>query len=506
MIFLVNCGSEELTRSEIDVKKFGKINEYDNWYGAYDKTDKKIGFANRKLEIVNLSGKKYFRYSLLIDISEDRQGVKFPLKINLTAVFRENDLQLENFTTEFNRNGIITKARGSFKKDEKNKLVVVVDNLEREFEIKTRDVSYIVEEFLLTTDYLKKGKSIDITYFTPYYVFGIRHVIKYKEDVKTFYSGVKGKLKHFTIKSIKIAEHPDLDVYTYKNNIVEFTLPAESSKGVIRYVLEDKNQAQADVRGQFFSNDIKISIIDMKYKGNAKKVIYNLITKYAIELPNDKKQKIMSKVVENKALLSQTKYNDVKLKVYRYVCPNNLKKKLSTKHLELSKDDAAISKLVQDTDWIKSQNSFVKRNAKKLAGKTRKIYPMMEKLLRWIDRNFKKELRLEQPDVKELIDNPGGTSLHCASLFAGLTRSLGIPTKIVGGLAYNKALDRFVIHFWDEVYLYKYWFPVDPFFNQIDTDAYRIKLISDMELHGFFPDNLYRFYDRNSKVKILNVE
>ena len=60
-------------------------------------------------------------------------------------------------------------------------------------------------------------------------------------------------------------------------------------------------------------------------------------------------------------------------------------------------------------------------------------------------------------------------------LFAALTRSVGVPTRIVAGLLYTKG--RFYYHAWNEVYVGE-WVAVDSLLNQVPADPTHVRLIT----------------------------
>ena len=65
-------------------------------------------------------------------------------------------------------------------------------------------------------------------------------------------------------------------------------------------------------------------------------------------------------------------------------------------------------------------------------------------------------------------------------LFTALARSLGIPTRVIVGMAYSDAhfdgKPRFYYHAWPEVFVGK-WVPMDPTLGQEIADARHVRLI-----------------------------
>ena len=65
-----------------------------------------------------------------------------------------------------------------------------------------------------------------------------------------------------------------------------------------------------------------------------------------------------------------------------------------------------------------------------------------------------------------------------AYLFAAFARALGIPTRIVNGIAYSADHGGFLYHSWNEAWIAgRGWQPVDATFGQAHADATHVKLI-----------------------------
>lgn len=89
---------------------------------------------------------------------------------------------------------------------------------------------------------------------------------------------------------------------------------------------------------------------------------------------------------------------------------------------------------------------------------------------------------LNTPDLKtasEIMQNKRGVCSHYTTLFMAFTRSIGLPTRYITGMAYSNIEKKFREHAWAEVWLGdKYgWVPYDPTFGQYGwIDAYHVKL------------------------------
>lgn len=98
-------------------------------------------------------------------------------------------------------------------------------------------------------------------------------------------------------------------------------------------------------------------------------------------------------------------------------------------------------------------------------------------LLRWMDANIAKEAIDSFTAVDVLREGRAECQGH-AYLLAALARSLGIPARIVNGIAYSEAHRGFLYHTWNELWIAgRGWQPVDATFGQAHADATHLKLI-----------------------------
>lgn len=98
-------------------------------------------------------------------------------------------------------------------------------------------------------------------------------------------------------------------------------------------------------------------------------------------------------------------------------------------------------------------------------------------LLRWMDANIAKEAIDAFTAVDVLRERRAECQGH-SYLLAALARSLGIPARIVNGIAYSEAHRGFLYHTWNELWIAgRGWQPVDATFGQPHADATHLKLI-----------------------------
>jgi hypothetical protein len=115
--------------------------------------------------------------------------------------------------------------------------------------------------------------------------------------------------------------------------------------------------------------------------------------------------------------------------------------------------------------------------------------PAMERiagLVTWLDRNIEKV----PVDVFSALDAFQQKKAECqghAYLYTAMARAIGIPTRVVNGLAYSEQLQGFLFHSWAESLVDGGWVAVDPTFGQSVADATHIKLLEGEALADLLP-------------------
>jgi transglutaminase-like putative cysteine protease len=99
------------------------------------------------------------------------------------------------------------------------------------------------------------------------------------------------------------------------------------------------------------------------------------------------------------------------------------------------------------------------------------------RLIAWMDANIAKEA----VDAFTAADVLRARRAECqghAYLFAAFARALGIPARIVNGIAYSEEHGGFLYHSWNEAWIAgRGWQPVDATFGQAHADATHVKLL-----------------------------
>jgi hypothetical protein len=99
------------------------------------------------------------------------------------------------------------------------------------------------------------------------------------------------------------------------------------------------------------------------------------------------------------------------------------------------------------------------------------------RLIAWMDANIAKEA-IDAFTASDVLRARRAECQGHAYLFAAFARALGIPTRIVNGIAYSADHGGFLYHTWNEAWIpERGWRAVDATFGQARADATHVKLI-----------------------------
>jgi hypothetical protein len=115
--------------------------------------------------------------------------------------------------------------------------------------------------------------------------------------------------------------------------------------------------------------------------------------------------------------------------------------------------------------------------ARSIAGDAASDEERIVRLLAWMDANIAKEA-VDAFTAADVLRERRAECQGHAYLFAAFARALGIPTRIVNGIAYSEQHGGFLYHSWNEAWIAaRGWQPVDATFGQAHADATHVKLI-----------------------------
>lgn len=135
-------------------------------------------------------------------------------------------------------------------------------------------------------------------------------------------------------------------------------------------------------------------------------------------------------------------------------------------------------KYLVETPKIQKNHKKIKELANDITKGIKEDNEKAKSIVNWVNKNIKKKLRDRSSALEVLNSKEGECEAH-AMLVSALLRSIGIPTKIVGGIVYSQENKGFLYHAWNEVYLDGFFIPVDATFGQFPADITHIKLTEE---------------------------
>jgi len=151
---------------------------------------------------------------------------------------------------------------------------------------------------------------------------------------------------------------------------------------------------------------------------------------------------------------------------------------------------------------VQSRDPEIRRLAAEIAGEVAAPVERIARLVRWMEANIEKA-PLDVFSARDVLERRRAECQGHAWLFAALARALGIPTRVVNGLAYSEQLGGFLYHTWNESLVDGDWRAVDPTFGQVRADATHLKLFEGETLAELLP--LLDFVGR-LKIRVLGAE
>jgi hypothetical protein len=146
----------------------------------------------------------------------------------------------------------------------------------------------------------------------------------------------------------------------------------------------------------------------------------------------------------------------------------------------------AHAKYLSPSITVQSRDPGIRATAQKAAPAGIPPIDRIARLIGWLDENIEKA----PLDVFSALDVFQQRKAECqghAYLYTAMARALGIPTRVVNGLAYSEQLQGFLFHSWAESLVEGRWVAVDPTFGQTIADATHLKLLEGETLADLLP-------------------
>jgi len=141
------------------------------------------------------------------------------------------------------------------------------------------------------------------------------------------------------------------------------------------------------------------------------------------------------------------------------------------KAMELPVKDAEFAQYLKATTEFAADNEDVKKKAKEIAGTDRDAWNVARKLAEWTFKNLEWK-HVANADAAQTLATREADCSEFSALFVAMARSLGLPARMVTGLAYSG--NSFGGHAWVEVWVGK-WIELDPTWGTDFVDATHIR-------------------------------
>lgn len=141
------------------------------------------------------------------------------------------------------------------------------------------------------------------------------------------------------------------------------------------------------------------------------------------------------------------------------------------KTVELPVKDPQFAPYLRATAEFGADDEQVKKQAAEIAGEDRDAWRVARKLADWTHQNLQWKV-VAKADARQTLATREADCSEFSTLFVAMARSLGLPARLVSGLAYSG--DSFGGHAWVEVWAGK-WIELDPTWGTHFVDATHIR-------------------------------
>ena len=413
----------------------------ETFMGIYFKQER-IGYVkNRMVKKDDGSAVLYQDAVLHLNILETTYPVEMYLQAELTngSLLKNFRFSLSSPFYELNANGSVNDNEVHFTMNTgKDEVSDIIQLTEPPF------ISTNMRSYLLQND-LKEGEKFKIPYFDPVTMSGKESIIEYKGfKKKLFYKqGQIYMLHHFveTISGIRI--HFYLDE---KGKVIRETSPA----GFV-FMSEPEFRATNIIdKGTEVLSSVSVPAI-----GRLPNISELSSIRYRLDIPDD---------TEFDLDQDRQTYKDNILVINKENVPS------ASFAACLGNDNE-----LRSTPYIQSDSPFILQQAKSIVKSDTNDLEKVMALAKWVYTNLDKKPVLSIPDALSTLRSKVGDCNEHAALFAALSRSLSIPTRVVAGVTYHEGM--FYYHAWNEVCLNGEWISLDTTKNQLPADLTHIKFV-----------------------------
>jgi len=136
---------------------------------------------------------------------------------------------------------------------------------------------------------------------------------------------------------------------------------------------------------------------------------------------------------------------------------------------------SGIGESLSPSPYVQADNQKIQNLSQQLTENLSEPTDKVRRLALWVFNNLEKRPVLGLPDALTTLENRQGDCNEHAALFAALSRSASIPTRVVAGVTRHK--DAFYYHAWNEVCLDSRWISIDTTTNQFPADLGHLRFV-----------------------------
>ena len=140
----------------------------------------------------------------------------------------------------------------------------------------------------------------------------------------------------------------------------------------------------------------------------------------------------------------------------------------------LTPEPKGLTRYRQPTSFVQSTDPRIIATARDIIGSRTDAWERVAALQQWVDRTMVKQLSVGLPSAVDILATPVGDCHEHTVLFTALSRSLGVPTRMMAGVVYWN--HQLYYHAWPEVWIDGQWLPTDPTLGQPLADATHLAL------------------------------
>ncbi len=140
---------------------------------------------------------------------------------------------------------------------------------------------------------------------------------------------------------------------------------------------------------------------------------------------------------------------------------------------DIRSNDGGPAKYAGSAAYLEIESPAIRAVAKEIRDQESDPAKLVAAIADWVHAKMTPDYTIGVPrSCTEIIGRRRGVCRDYATLFAGIARAAGVPTRVVGGIVY--AQGKFFYHAWAESWL-GYWLAVDPTMGSGPVDATHVK-------------------------------